>query len=97
MVNLRESQTIQPWNESGPDPEWDDEISAAEVFLDDEDSVLEEIFDDAPGVGELAAWQRIEIAKENRRLRSILSDMDDLDYYDDFEYPQDDYSEEYSY
>ncbi len=97
MVNLRESQTIHPWHDSGPDADWDDDIGAAEALVDDEDFTPEQIFDDETHGGSLAAWQRIEIARENRKLRSILNDMDDFDDYDDYEYSLDDYSDEYSY
>lgn len=95
MVNPRESQTTEPWGEFSPEADWDEDMNVIDVFLDDEEFEAEENYDyDDADPSALASWRRIEIAKENRRLRSLLSDLDD---YEDFEYPQDDYSAEYSY
>ncbi len=91
MVDPRESQIKPTWTDASPEPDWDDELTAGDDFIqfDSPDEELE--FDDArTRARSLSSWQRIEIAREKRMLRSILDD------YDDFEYPLDDYLAEYS-
>ena len=100
MVNPRETQTTQLWADPGLEMEmemdWDEEMGDTDDFLDGENFPEEQHSDDFDDtrVGALASWRRIEIARENRKLRSLLNDLGD---YDEFEYSQDDSSSEYSY
>lgn len=96
MLNPRETQAIQPWADAGPEVDWDEEMSGTDDFVDTDDFAEEMHYEDYgdANVGALASWRRIEIARENRKLRSLLNDLGD---YDEFEYSQDDSSSEYSY
>lgn len=95
MVNPRESQASQPWADDGSESTWDNDVNDNEIFLDDLE--VDEELDEgskASGSSTMTSWQRIEIARENRKLQSILEDFDD---YNEIEYTQDDWPAEYSH
>lgn len=95
MVNPRETQALQPWADDGSESIWDNDVNENELVLDDlaADTKPGE-GDENSGSGTLAPWQRIEIARENKRLQSILEDFDE---YDEFEHSQDNWTAEYSH
>jgi hypothetical protein len=89
MVPLADIRESEPWTDSGLDstlePEMNDEDLAFDDIEDGDD--LAETVDTADtednltasGRG-LASWRRIEMAKEDKYLQSVLADLDD--YYD---------------
>ena len=101
MVNPREPQAVQPWADDGLDPNWDIDVDDNDLMLDDFDDD-ETLTDDeisaecreVDRLNDLAPWRRIEIAKENKYLQSVVADFDQ---YDKFEYFGDDLSAGYSH
>lgn len=95
MASPHETQTMQSWSASNEELDWDDDILEGGLFTDEEEfDSVGFYFHDSGSNGYLTARQRIEIARENRML---LSSISDLDLNNNFEYPEDQPSAEYSY
>ena len=94
MVNPRQSQTTQPWTDPDQEAEWDDTFGDDFMLDDDELDTEQFYYDDSIEVGSMTSRQRIEIARENKKL---MSSLEYLDMNEDFEYTHDNDSAEYSY
>jgi hypothetical protein len=101
MVNPRKTQALQPWADDGPEFSWDNDVDDDTLLLDDfdEDDIAtdDEIVAEcgrADQLSSLAPWRRIEIAREDKYLQSLLADFDQ---YDNFEYFGDDLPSGYSH
>lgn len=95
-----------PYRDDVPDLEdWDDDESDDpsemdmddELYFDDLDGEEEEAelnFDASKRYKSFSARRRIEIAREDKWLKSVMADFDDFDGIEDF---SDNYAEEFSY
>lgn len=81
MTNPPEIQALEPWDDGGLE-------STLEIDMDDDELLFDEIADNGVDADEeqfdsssgIASWRRIEMAKEDKYLQSVLADLDD--YYD---------------
>lgn len=95
MTNLRETQTSQPWADDGLEPTWDTDLNNDDLLLDDfsddnfsADNFSDDTFSDDEIAAEsdqvdklsnLPTWRLIEIARENKYLKTELADFDQYD------------------
>jgi hypothetical protein len=95
MANPRKTQTFEPWGDDRPDPSWDTDLDDNELLLDEfsDDEIVNET-GHVDRLNDLAPWRLIEIARENKYLRSAIADFDE---YDELEYFGDDLPAEYSH
>ncbi len=81
MTNPPEIQALEPWDDGGLE-------STLEIDMDDDELLFEDIADNdldaddeqIDSASGIASWRRIEMAKEDKYLQSVLADLDD--YYD---------------
>ena len=98
----------EPWEDDDPDGYMDEDMEYDEypedlIELDDEDEDEEEEeeeeldFESMGGGKSLTARQRIEIAREDRWLKSMMVDFEDIDEFDRIEGFSDCYVGEFSH
>lgn len=86
-MSLRTNPENTAWIEDDPveylDPDMNDEIFPDEFDASDEEHALD--FDIEPRPKFFTARQRIEMAREERWLRSLTADFDDIDEFESFD------------
>ena len=95
MTDPRQPQTTPPWVDADSEPDWDDHVYDDDFNLNENELDTEQFYyDDDNDIGSMTPRQRIEIARENKKL---MSSLNYLDFNEDFEYSQDQDSADYSY